>query len=57
MARIVVVNSLVYGADNSCMLDALRQIGHRARGIALIDGTTSGAELDTWQPSVSVGFV
>lgn len=47
MTKIIVVNSLVYGADNSCMLDALRQIGHRARGIALIDGTTSGAELDT----------
>lgn len=47
MTRIVIVNSLVYGADNSCMLDALRQIGHRARGIALIDETTSDAELDT----------
>ena len=45
--RIVVVNSLVYGVDNSCMLDALRQFGHRARGIALIDDTISDATLDT----------
>jgi predicted TIM-barrel fold metal-dependent hydrolase len=47
--RIVVVNSLVYGVDNACMLDALRQFGHRARGIALVDDTTSDAELDTLQ--------
>jgi hypothetical protein len=40
------VNSLVYGSDNSCMLDALRQLGRRARGFALIDDRTSNTELD-----------
>jgi predicted TIM-barrel fold metal-dependent hydrolase len=44
--RIVIVNSLVYGTDNSCMVDALRQLGHRARGVALIDEHTSDAQLD-----------
>jgi predicted TIM-barrel fold metal-dependent hydrolase len=44
--RIVIVNSLVYGADNSCMVDALRQLGPRARGIALIDDKTSDTQLD-----------
>jgi predicted TIM-barrel fold metal-dependent hydrolase len=44
--RIVVVNSLVYGSDNSCLLDALRQLGQRARGIALIDDHTADTELD-----------
>jgi predicted TIM-barrel fold metal-dependent hydrolase len=44
--RIVLVNSLVYGTDNSCMVDALCQLGHRARGIALIDEHTSDAQLD-----------
>jgi len=44
--RIVLVNSLVYGTDNSCTVDALRQLGHRARGIALIDEHTSDAQLD-----------
>jgi predicted TIM-barrel fold metal-dependent hydrolase len=44
--RIVLVNSLVYGTDNSCMIDALRQLGHRARGIALIDDHKSDTELD-----------
>lgn len=46
LERIVLVNSLVYGTDNSCMVDALRQLGHRARGIALIDEHTSDAQLD-----------
>jgi predicted TIM-barrel fold metal-dependent hydrolase len=45
--RLVVVNSLVYGTDNSCMLDALQRFGHRARGIALINDATSEADLDT----------
>jgi len=44
--RIVLVSSLVYGTDNSCMVDALRQLGHRARGIALIDDHLSDTELD-----------
>ena len=44
--RIVIVNSLVYGTENSCMVDALRQLGHRARGVALIDEHTSDAQLN-----------
>jgi predicted TIM-barrel fold metal-dependent hydrolase len=35
--RVVVVHPSVYGTDNSCMLDALTQLGRRARGIAVID--------------------
>jgi predicted TIM-barrel fold metal-dependent hydrolase len=44
--RIVLVNSLVYGTDNSCMVDALCQLGHGARGVARIDEHTSHAQLD-----------
>src|ERR1700730_6835813 len=44
--RIVIVNSLVYGTDNSCMVDALRQLGRRARCTALIDHRTSDVHLD-----------
>lgn len=44
--RIILVNSLVYGTDNSCMVDALQKLGRRARGIALIDELTSDAQLD-----------
>ena len=45
MARVVVVQPTAYGTDNSCMLDALRQIGPSARGIAVMSAATSNAEL------------
>jgi predicted TIM-barrel fold metal-dependent hydrolase len=44
--RVVLTNSLVYGTDNSCLLEALRLLGPRARGIALIGDGTSNSELD-----------
>lgn len=44
--RVVLVNSLVYSSNNACMVDALWQLGPRARGIALIDDQTSNAQLD-----------
>ena len=37
MQRMVVVQPSVYGADNSCMLDALTALGRRARGVAVVD--------------------
>lgn len=46
MDRVVVVNPSVYGTDNGCTLDAIRQLGPRARGIAVIDGNISDAQLD-----------
>ena len=46
LERLVVVNSLVYGADNSCMLDALQQFGRRSRGVALIEDATPETDLD-----------
>jgi predicted TIM-barrel fold metal-dependent hydrolase len=50
MDRVVVVTPSVYRTDNSATLDALRQLGPmRARGIAVIDETTSPAELDRLQ--------
>ncbi len=44
--RVVIVQPTVYGTDNSCTLDAIRQIGSSARGIAVIDDKISNAELD-----------
>lgn len=36
--RVILVQPSVYGTDNACMLDALRQLGpQRARGIAVVD--------------------
>jgi predicted TIM-barrel fold metal-dependent hydrolase len=44
--RVVIVHPSVYGTDNRCTLDALARLGSRARGIAVIDDATSGAQLD-----------
>jgi predicted TIM-barrel fold metal-dependent hydrolase len=45
-ARVVIVQPSVYGADNSCTLDAIKQLGPGARGIAVIDGNTPDSKLD-----------
>ena len=46
MDRVVIVQPSVYGADNSCTLDAVRKLGDRARGVAVIDKDTSQTEID-----------
>lgn len=38
--RVVIVQPSVYGTDNSCTLDALKELGARARGVAVIDEST-----------------
>ncbi len=44
--RIVLVQPSVYGVDNAALLDALGQLGDRARGVAVIDlEKTSPADL------------
>lgn len=45
-ARVVIVQPSVYGTDNSCTLDAIRQLGPTARGVAVIDDSTTDAALD-----------
>jgi predicted TIM-barrel fold metal-dependent hydrolase len=44
--RTVFIQPSVYGADNTCILAAIREIGSHARGIAVVGDTTSDAELD-----------
>jgi predicted TIM-barrel fold metal-dependent hydrolase len=46
LERVVIVQPSVYGTDNSCTLDGLRQLGGQARGVAVIDDKTSDADLD-----------
>ncbi len=46
MDRVIVVQTTVYGADNSNTLDAMKQIGSRARGVAVIDDKTPDSALD-----------
>ncbi|MGA8402801.1 MAG: amidohydrolase family protein, partial [Stellaceae bacterium] len=46
LSRVVIVQPSVYGADNSCTLDGMRQLGpERARGVAVIDAKTTAAQL------------
>ena len=46
MDRVVVVQPSVYGTDNSCTLHAIRTLGARARGVAVVDKDTSQTEID-----------
>jgi predicted TIM-barrel fold metal-dependent hydrolase len=45
LERVVLVQASPFGADNSCMLDGMRQIGEIARGVAVIDDKTSDGAL------------
>jgi predicted TIM-barrel fold metal-dependent hydrolase len=44
--RVVIVQPSVYGTDNACTLDSIKQLGSRARGIAVIDDRVPDAALD-----------
>lgn len=47
MDRVVIVQPSVYGTDNAATLDGIRQLGpDRARGVAVIDASTTPAQLD-----------
>lgn len=43
--RTVVVTPSTYGTDNACTLDALHQLGHDARGVAVVGEGVSADEL------------
>jgi len=45
-SRVVIVQPSVYGTDNACTLDAIRQLAPDARGIAVIDERTPDSALD-----------
>jgi predicted TIM-barrel fold metal-dependent hydrolase len=46
MDRVVIVQPSVYGTDNACTLDAVGQLGSRARAVVVIDDSTPAAVLD-----------
>jgi predicted TIM-barrel fold metal-dependent hydrolase len=46
MERVVIVQPSIYGTDNTCTLDSMRELGARARGVAVIDDNTTDAQLD-----------
>jgi predicted TIM-barrel fold metal-dependent hydrolase len=43
--RFVFVQPSAYGRDNACMLDAMREVGERCRGIVDVDENLADAEL------------
>jgi predicted TIM-barrel fold metal-dependent hydrolase len=44
--RVVIVQASVYGTDNRCTVDTVRELGRRARGVAVVDANTPDAALD-----------
>ncbi len=44
--RVVVVQPSAYGKDNSCLLDAIAELGTCARGVAVVDGQTPDDEIE-----------
>jgi len=44
-SRNVIVQPSFYGFDNSCLLDAMAELGNSVRGIAVVQQTVSDAEL------------
>ena len=49
IGRAVIVQPSVYGTDNSCTLDAMKQYGSGARGIAVLPDAIPSSTLDTMQ--------
>jgi predicted TIM-barrel fold metal-dependent hydrolase len=49
ITRVVIVQPSVYGTDNSCVLDAMKQYGSGARGIAVLPSEISSATLDNME--------
>jgi len=56
MHRVVIVSASVYGTDNACALDAIRQLGSRARGIANIALDAPDVELERLRRGGIRGF-
>src|SRR5579872_6397345 len=46
LERVVIVQPSVYGTDNSCTVEGMRELGARARGVAVIDDATPESALD-----------
>jgi predicted TIM-barrel fold metal-dependent hydrolase len=49
ISRAVIVQPSVYGTDNSCTLDAMKQYGSGARGIAVLPTAIQSTDLDNME--------
>jgi predicted TIM-barrel fold metal-dependent hydrolase len=55
LGRVVFVQPSVYGTNNSCQLDAIRDLEKYARGVAVVDDSTSDEDLEKLCGSGFVG--
>ncbi|MGZ5146430.1 MAG: amidohydrolase family protein [Burkholderiales bacterium] len=46
LERVVVVQSTAYGFDNSCTLDAIKQLGANARGVGCVNVDVTDADME-----------
>jgi len=56
MTRVVIVSASVYGTNNDCALDAISQLGSRARGVANVALDATDAELERLRRGGIRGF-
>jgi predicted TIM-barrel fold metal-dependent hydrolase len=49
ISRVVIVQPSVYGTDNSCTLDAMKQYGSGARGIAVLPNSIPSTTLENME--------
>ncbi|WP_277398018.1 amidohydrolase family protein [Paraburkholderia sp. Tr-20389] len=54
--RSVLVQPSFYGTDNSCLMDALSELGSAAKGIAVISSNPSSIEIDRLRAAGIVGI-
>ena len=47
MDRAVIVHSILYGADNSVTIEAVRRMGERTRGVGLLADGAAAAQIET----------
>ena len=53
--RVVLVQSIFYGTDNTVTLDAMRRLGNIARAVALVDADVTDKHLDDLRDAGCVG--
>ncbi len=46
MERVVLIQPSIYGTDNRCLIDALSELGPRARAVVVVNRDTSQSELE-----------
>ena len=54
--RVVIIQATPYGTDNTCVVESIRSLGNRARGVAMIDEHTTESSMDEMHRSSVCGI-